>query len=164
MEALNDQARETEIGVPKAPTRTRNRSAKRRLITLEDLDRRCRAAQRALDLQDRLIAERGGTEHLSVLRFEMIRSVAVLSAMIEDQQARWINGEAVLPTDIATLLNARRREAELVGVDPIPRDVTTLASYLTTARNARGESQDSFSDARATQPAPDAQNAPARLP
>src|SRR5262249_21102030 len=99
----------TAIGVPNAPTRTRNRRAKRKLITLDDLDRRCRAAQRALDLQDRLVAERGGVEHLSVLRFEMARSVAVLSAMAEDMQARWLSGEDVNPTDIATLLNARRR-------------------------------------------------------
>jgi hypothetical protein len=146
METPNGQAEAIAIGVPKAPTRTRNRPAKRRLITLEDLDRRCRAAQRALDLQDRLVAERGGAEGMSVLRFEMTRSVAVLSAMVEDMQARWLSGEGVEPTDIATLLNARRREAELIGLDPAPRDVTpALSDYL--ASRAASEPVDSISAA-----------------
>ena len=36
-----------------------------------------------------------------------------------------------LPTSIATLLNARRRDAELIGIDPEPIDVTPdLRTYL----------------------------------
>jgi hypothetical protein len=61
---------------------------------------------------------------MSVLRYSLTRSVAVLSAMIEDQQARWLRGEKIDPSQIATLLNARRREAELIGLDPEPKDVT----------------------------------------
>ena len=35
--------------------------------------------------------------------------------------------------DITTLLNARRREAEIVGIDPLPKDVTPdLKTYLDT--------------------------------
>jgi hypothetical protein len=104
---------------------------KKRLLTLEDLDRRTKAAQRALELHEQLVAERGGPESLSVLRHEMTRSVAVLTAMIEDMQARWLRGDKIDPAAIATLLNARRREAELIGLDPQPRDVTpSLQSYL----------------------------------
>jgi hypothetical protein len=44
--------------------------------------------------------------------------------MVEDAAARWLNGEPVDPAGIATLLNARRRDAELIGIDPEPRDVT----------------------------------------
>jgi hypothetical protein len=41
------------------------------------------------------------------------------------------------PSQIATLLNARRREAELIGIDPVPKDVTpSIHAYL------RGEFQD----------------------
>src|SRR5262249_23110667 len=111
--------------------------------------RRCRAAQRALDLQDRLVAERGGAEHLSILRFEMARSVAVLTAMVEDMQARWLSGDAVDPSAIATLLNARGREAEVLGIGPAPRDVTpALADYL--ASRATEMTQDSISGAPGT--------------
>ncbi len=68
---------------------------------------------------------------MSVLRYSMTRSVAVLSAMVEDMQVKWLRGERVDPAAIATLLNARRREAEIVGIDPLPRDVTPdLKTYL----------------------------------
>ena len=97
---------------------------KSKLLTLDDLDGRTRAGQRAFEFHDRLVSERGGTESMGVLRYAMTRSVAVLSAMIEDAQARWLLGEPVSLTDLATLLNARRREAEKIGIDPDPRDVT----------------------------------------
>ena len=107
------------------------RRPKARLLTLSDLDKRTKAAQRALDLHERLVAERGGSEVLSVLRYQMTQSVAVLCAMIEDLQAKWISGQSIDPATIATLLNARRREAELIGIDPAPRDITpALCDYL----------------------------------
>ena len=69
----------------------------------------------------------------------MVESLAVLSTMIKDSEIRWLKGEAVDPTELATLLNARRREALLVGVDIEPQDVTPdLASYLR-ARSANAE-------------------------
>jgi hypothetical protein len=113
---------------------------KSRLLTLDDLDRRTKAAQRAFDLHDRLVAERGGAESMSVLRYSMTRSVAVLSAMVEDQQVKWLRGERVDPAAIATLLNARRREAEIVGIDPLPKDVTPdLKTYLDARAEPPGE-------------------------
>jgi hypothetical protein len=100
-------------------------------LTLDDLDRRTLAAQRALAMHERLVAERGGAENLSILRYEMTKSVAVLSAMVEDLQVRWLKGEPIDSAAIGTLLNARRREAEVIGIDPAPRDVTPdLREYL----------------------------------
>jgi hypothetical protein len=116
---------------------------KSRLLTLDDLDRRTKAAQRAFDLHDRLVAERGGAESMSVLRYSMTRSVAVLSAMVEDMQVKWLRGERVEPAAIATLLNARRREAEIVGIDPLPKDVTPdLKTYLDARSEPPGEADD----------------------
>ena len=41
---------------------------------------------------------------------------------------------------IATLLNARRREAEIVGIDPLPKDVTPdLKTYLDARAEPSGE-------------------------
>src|SRR5690242_19618685 len=87
-----------------------------RALTLDDLDRRTKAAQGALEMHDRLVAERGGAEQMGVLRYEMTRTVAVLSAMIQDQQVRWLKGEPIEPATIATLVNTRQREAQAIGI------------------------------------------------
>jgi hypothetical protein len=98
---------------------------KTRLLTIDDLDRRTRAASRALELSERLLNER---RPAGELRKAITRGVALLTTMIEDQATRWLSGEPVDPAGIATLLNARRRDAELIGIDPEPKDVTpTLA-------------------------------------
>jgi hypothetical protein len=120
---------------------------KTRALTLDDLDRRTLAAKRALELHERLVAERGGQQNLSILRYEMTKSVAVLSAMIEDLQVKWLKGEPVDPATIGTLLNARRREAEVIGLDPLPRDVTPdLRSYLNGSTDVRTDSPVRSSD------------------
>jgi hypothetical protein len=43
--------------------------------------------------------------------------------MIEDQMARYVLGEPIEPSNIATLVNTRRCEGEAIG-QPEPRDVT----------------------------------------
>ena len=97
---------------------------KTQLLTLDDLDRRTRAGQRAFEFADRLISERGGAQSMGILRATMVKSVAVLSAMIEHAQACWLAGDPVNLNELATLLNARRREAEKIGLDPDPKDIT----------------------------------------
>lgn len=117
---------------------TTPKGSKARLLTLADLDKRTRAAQRAFELRDRIVAERGGAERMSVLKLAMIESIAVVSAMIKDAEVRWLRGEPVELSEIGTLLNARRREAQMVGLEIEPKDVTpTLSDYL--ASRAAGE-------------------------
>jgi hypothetical protein len=133
-------------------------NGKTRLLTLDDLDRRTLAAQRALALQDKLISERGGVENLSALRVEVLRSVSVLTAMVEHVQAQWLLGEQIDVAAIATIINARRREAELIGLDPLPKDVSPdLRDYLVGARSEGpaapgGKPVDSSAAAAATPP------------
>lgn len=104
---------------------------KTKLLSLGDLDKRTMAAREALALRDSLLAERGGADRMSVLSLALVDSVATLTAMISDAQARWLRGDKIDPSTLATLINARRREAELVGVNPGPLDVTPdLRSYL----------------------------------
>lgn len=116
--------------LPTAPEKPPAKAGKVRLLTLSDLDGRTRAAQRVSELSERLLAERGG-EAAGELRRVITRDVALLTTMIEDLCARWLSGEAIEPASISTLINTRRREAELVGLDPLPRDVTpSLNAYL----------------------------------
>jgi hypothetical protein len=101
---------------------------KTRLMTLGDLDRRTRVAARAFELADRLLSER---QPAGELRQAITRDVALLCVMIEDAAARWLAGEPIDPSAIATLLNARRRDAELIGIDPELKNVTPdLRTYL----------------------------------
>jgi hypothetical protein len=105
--------------------------AKNKLLVLSDLDQRTRAVQQAMEFRDRLLAERGGADRLSALRQTMIGTISVLNAMIEDGLARWLAGQPVDHAALLSLINARRREAELIGLDPEPKDVTPhLDSYL----------------------------------
>jgi hypothetical protein len=118
----------SEKTTPKLSAKT---VAKNKLLTIEDLDQRTRAAQKATEFRDRLMSERGGADRLSLLRQSMIGTLAVLNAMIEDGLTRWLSGQDVDHAALLSLINARRREAELIGLDPEPKDVTPgLDSYL----------------------------------
>jgi hypothetical protein len=54
---------------------------------------------------------------------------AILTALIEDKLARVIVGEPVDLTEVATLINARRREGEAIG-EPEPRDITDTVESI----------------------------------
>lgn len=116
----------TRRTVPKLSARE---VAANKLVTLEDLDRRTRAAQQAFEFRDKLLAERGGA--VSLLRQQMISTIAVLNAMVEDGCTRWLAGQEIDQNALLSLINARRREAEMIGLDPDPKDVTPhLDDYL----------------------------------
>jgi hypothetical protein len=107
-------------------TRPANRAShsKVRLLTLSDLDARTNSARRAFELCDKIVSERGGQDHMGTLRFLLANDVAACSAMIEDSLARWLRGEPIDVAQLSTLLNCRRRDAALLGVDPDPKNVT----------------------------------------
>ncbi len=103
-----------------------------RLISLDEMDPTRPAVQRALELRARLLTERGGADRLSAIMKNSVDIYACLTTMIEDYLTRAMNGgEIVDLSAVNSLLNSRRREAELIGVNPEPMDVTPpLQSYL----------------------------------
>jgi hypothetical protein len=121
------------LSAPKKTTPKLNfkKVAQNKLLTIEDLDQRTRAAQKAIEFRDRLLSERGGADRLSLLRQSMIGTLAVLNAMIEDGLTRWVDGQEIDHAALLSIINARRREAELIGLDPEPKDITPgLDQYL----------------------------------
>lgn len=113
---------------PEAPAKG---AVKARLLTLDDLDRRTRAYQRTQELRDGIISDLGGAEHLTILHRTLAESVAVLSAMIRDMETRFLSGQPVDLIEYTTLINARRREAQTVGLERRARDVTPdLRDYV----------------------------------
>lgn len=114
-----------------------NAGRKVRLLSLDDLDGRTRARQRAEELRERLMVERGGPDRLDVMRTTHASTWAILSTMIEDQMARFLMGDPVEPAAVATLINARRREGEVLG-EPAPRDVTpSIDRFVESIANAK---------------------------
>lgn len=109
---------------------TQPKGGKVRLLSFDDLDRRTKPYQQAVEFRDELISERGGESSLDALSIRIIEDVAITSAMIRDAQVRWLKGEQIGIGEIATLLNSRRRDAEMIG-GPTPRDITpTLDQFV----------------------------------
>lgn len=110
----------------------RDRRPKFRLLTLEDLDRRTRAAQFARETRDNICSDIGGADRLSTLQCVLADSAAVMTAMLADLKIRWLQGENVDVGTIATLQNVFNRTAMMLGIEREPRDAPDLRSYLYT--------------------------------
>jgi hypothetical protein len=106
------------------------RGGKVRLLTLDDLDGRTRAAQRVRDTSREVMSDLGGSEQLSTLERAAVDHVSLLDTMVKDAGARWLKGDTVDPSSIATLVNAFNRTAGVLGWQRRQKDVTTLGSYL----------------------------------
>jgi hypothetical protein len=132
-----------DVGImPVKPKRRRNHhveSAKRRkapskacYLTLQHLDRRSEASKRAHQLIEMLEFERGGADHITEGVRQLCQRAAVLGAVIEDFEARWINGEAIDMAGYLSAIGVQRRVLLSLGLErQIPRDITPqLKDYL----------------------------------
>ena len=70
-----------------------DKAGKIRLLTLDDLDGRTRARQRAEELREHLISERGGAGQIDIMRMAHIDTWTVMTAIIEDQLTRYMRGD-----------------------------------------------------------------------
>jgi len=98
--------------------------AKARLRTLDDLDRRTRAAQQALALRDELAADLGGWDLITVAERQLVENVAMLGAMIRDSGASYLSGQAIDLAEFMALTNAQRRLLADLGLERRARNVT----------------------------------------
>jgi hypothetical protein len=105
-----------------APMRTRY--GKVRLRSLDELDGRTAAAQRAASLVAGLEADLGGKDSLSVGMHELVKRVALVGALCEDAEVCWLEGKPIDVGHYALLANAQRRLLLTLGLDRRPRDVT----------------------------------------
>lgn len=132
-------------------------SGKVRLLTLEDLDGRTRAAQQVRETRAAVMDDLGGEDRLSTLERLAADNVALVAAMIADTGARWLQGEQLDPSAIATLQNTFNRTAQILGWQRRARDITPdLKTYARTLSESPAASSSSVSVVAAT-----AQNSPA---
>lgn len=110
--------------------RSLNGGGKVRLKTLDDLDRRTRAAQAVFELRDRLVDDLGGKDRLSVMQTELINNAACLGAMLKDSAASYLQGEPIDLTEYMALTNAQRRLLADLGLEKRIKDVSSFADSL----------------------------------
>lgn len=107
--------------------------ADNRPLSLNDLDGRTKAAREARDLVNSLVSERGGDDQLDVVRRKAAESYAITTIAIEQTFASYLSGEPLNVNELGTLLNSRRREAEMLG-GPAPRDISNVGGITAWAR------------------------------
>src|SRR5262249_37946018 len=98
---------------------------------MDQIDRRTKAAQLALEAKQSIIADRGGADQLSTLERLACEHAALASAVVADSYARWLKGEDIALAELATVQNAFLRVAGSLGFSRRARDVTqSIDSYL----------------------------------
>jgi hypothetical protein len=108
----------------------RRSHGKVRLLTLDRLDRRTAAAQRAVQLVDAIGNDLGGSDRLSEGTRMLVQRAAVLNTFIESCEVRWLAGESIELGDYLAAINCQRRCLESIGLDRLPRDVTSFGDLL----------------------------------
>lgn len=118
----NMLAEATEMHKARDHDRPTTRAGRERLRTLDQLDRRTAAAQRARRLVAELESDLGGG--LSAARRQLAQRAGLLSAMLEDIETRWVSGIVVNLTEYGSLVDRQRRCLEALGLEHRLRDVT----------------------------------------
>jgi hypothetical protein len=76
-------------------------------------------------------ADLGGGEHLSAMERQMIQHGAVLGAIAQDMETKYLLGRHVDLVALTRVLNAQRRAFDAIGYRRRQRDVTpTLEHFL----------------------------------
>jgi hypothetical protein len=119
------------------------RRPKRRLKSLQDLDRRTANAKAALALRNSIVADLGGEACLSAMKRAIIDNVAVLGAALDNIAYRYLAGEPVELIKFATLANAQRRLLSDLGLERKAVEVHQhLSSYLASKRDQQDSPED----------------------
>ena len=127
-----------DAGKPAAP--------KRKLRSLNELDKRTSAAKNAFALKASLIADLGGESALSTMRLALIGNVAILGAALESIAVDFLAGRDADMGAFATLANSQRRLLSDLGLDRRAAEIPqSLNAYL--AQRREPAPQDVESDA-----------------
>jgi hypothetical protein len=99
---------------------------------LPNIDGRSLIARRYRDICAAIAADQGGLEQLSEARLQLIRRYAALCVMAEKMESRLVQGAEIDIIEHAQLTATMVRVAQRIGLDRIPRDVSSpsLADIL----------------------------------
>jgi len=102
-----------------------------RLLTIKGLGYRSPAYRETKQLVAEIESALGGAEHLSPMERQMIQHGAVLGAIAQDMETKYLLGRHVDLVALTRVLNAQRRAFDAIGYQRRQRDVTpSLDSVL----------------------------------
>jgi hypothetical protein len=105
------------------------------MLTLADLDQRTRAYKQAVSLKSGFLSDLGGEDRATMAQRELAQRGAVLGAMLEDQEVKWLAGAPVELDKYCTLVNAQRRVLADIGLERRARDVSpSFNAYINESR------------------------------
>ena len=76
----------------------------------------------------------GGDDQLSTLEHAAVNNAALTVAMVHDAGVRWLQGEAIDPGGVATLVNAFNRTAAILGWQRRAKDVSADVYEIAAAK------------------------------
>jgi hypothetical protein len=65
----------------------------------------------------------GGSDQLSTGQRAIVQRIALMCALSEDLETRWLSGQAIDPALYCTLANCQRRLLETVGLRRLPKEL-----------------------------------------
>jgi hypothetical protein len=99
-------------------------TGKVRLHSLDQLDHRTNAARRVRSLVQGIEEDLGGADYLSVAQRQLAQRAALLSAVLEHQEAQWLASGQMDSEEYVRLNNSLARILSLLGLERRQRDVT----------------------------------------
>jgi hypothetical protein len=100
-------------------------------LDLSDLDQRTNAAKHAQQVRADIEADLGGAENLSTMERIACQQIALVSAIANDGYARWLKGEPVAATELATVSNMFVRLGQTIGFSRRAKDISRdINQYL----------------------------------
>jgi hypothetical protein len=97
---------------------------------LPDIDGRTVVARRYRDIAGAILIDQGGTDVCSESRKQLIRRFAAAAVLAEQLEAQLARGDAIDIQEHALLCSTMVRVAQRIGIDRIPRDITSLGQIL----------------------------------
>jgi hypothetical protein len=102
----------------------RTRAGRVRLRSFEQLDQRTHAAQKAKSLVAAIESDLGGADNLSSAQRELTKRAALIGAMLEDTEVKWLAREDADLHLYGMLADRQRRILESLGLGRVARDVS----------------------------------------
>jgi len=103
---------------------------------LPGVDGRSAGARRYHDICASIIDDLGDGEHMTEVRFQLIRRFAAAAVLAEQMEAKFANGETIDIGEHAHLTSTLVRVAQRIGVNKLkPDTISTLEEYLASKRD-----------------------------